>query len=265
MTAEAPEKAKNAPLRDYYNPNICFALIFGAFVVMLFFRADDLFGAVGLRAFYTIGSIASVFVAAILILVMLSAWRKLDAIATAIFIVLLVLAVFIFNEMLFGLILVGWFTGIVIMLIPAVFPALGAVVTLSLWIFSTGFRSLRFSPAVLKIFKIAVLIMTPLYLLGVGAYPKNAEFDFVGSESFAGHHYYLDLHHGWLGDPDWLILWQCNSLAFDCETVFQSPYHSPPEQFRNLREKDIQLIPDVIAVTISILVDGEVVYTHQPG
>src|SRR5262245_1327517 len=103
LQTEAPEKekAKTAPRQDSYNQNVCFAVIFGAFMVMLFFRADNAFGAVGLRDVYTIGSIITFVITCMTILALLGAWRVIAPdTAGAIIFVMLVAAVIVNRNLL---------------------------------------------------------------------------------------------------------------------------------------------------------------------
>jgi hypothetical protein len=255
--SEAPEKAKNFPLRDYYNPNICFAIIFGAFAMMLFFRADELFGAVRLRPFYSIGSVASVIVAALIIVGLFGAWRIIPSTAATTGAALIALLVIVFNEMTLSLIIIGGFTSHIASQMPPVFLAAGAGVTLVIWLLDR-FKLAVAAPALLKLFTTVALVATPLFLLGIGAAPKNSDFDFIDSEASAGHHYYLEVSYGQFNDMDYLELYECSEFALACESV----YFEGLAPYVDLKDYDIHLVRNGEAGTISIVVDDKLLYMH---
>lgn len=68
--------------------------------------------------------------------------------------------------------------------------------------------------------------------------------------------YYLTYNPGALGDPGWYILDECNLTGITCRVLYTS------DNTFSFNHDDAELNRDSDAQIISVLIDGQLVYTH---
>jgi|GEM_PF-4242875 len=99
-----------------------------------------------------------------------------------------------------------------------------------------------------------------LILLGwTASDPSNSESTYYGSISLEEHRYFLYLRWGWLGEPDWFELYECNAIGIGCLQI--APYDNVNGLYL---DGDIALVADPAQHEVRILFNGDVVFTHRP-
>jgi hypothetical protein len=239
-------------LQDY-NRDFAFVVIAGAILLMLYMRADVLIGAVGLKATYFFLGIAIFWGMGLVILALLVVWKNLSiAVAVGVGTVVSLLSILVNIKV----ILVGWIIGIVVYSLPTLFPLVIAGFSILMWL-GTRFQPSLFSRGLLQMAVVGLLVFTAMFCLGIGVLPRNAEFDFRGNLNLRGHHYFLAQYDGWLGDPDTLVLYECNSIGILCNEVYKSTPGGWNRAF-------VGLVTDEQDGTVTITVDLQDLYTHKP-
>jgi hypothetical protein len=220
---------------------------------MLFLRLDTFIGAIGLRSIYTILCFILLTIFLLTMLLYLFLWGIISGTQAIVFSILLVIGLVAVN---YGLILIGWFTGIWAISLPPEVLLIGLLVALAVWVWQRS-RPNLFRPALVKVIAIILLVFAAAYVIGIGSLPYNLELTSYGGAWLGSHHYILILYWGWLGDADRLTLYQCNQLALFCKEVnrMEGYYY---------RGKDIVLIPNFSANTLVMQVDGTTVSTYRP-
>ncbi|MBK8024828.1 MAG: hypothetical protein IPK19_26275 [Chloroflexi bacterium] len=61
------------------------------------------------------------------------------------------------------------------------------------------------------------------YFLGIAYLGAYAEAIIVDQDTYSGRQYFLYLRFGWLGDPDYLALYECTSTGLFCEVTYVAP------------------------------------------
>src|SRR5262249_54120873 len=148
----------------YYNQDMCFVLMFAALMGMVLFRADELYGAASLKAFYPGASIAVVIAAVFCIISLLSALRMIFVKNRLMAAGVLTIASVVFKTVL---LLAGWYIGQAALHIPPLLLPVGAAILLAMWLYVRWFKR-RVRPLLMKIFTLLALTVTPLFLAGIG-------------------------------------------------------------------------------------------------
>lgn len=239
-----------------YSEKTSFFIIFSILLILLFFDADELFGAVDLRAFYSIGSVVVSVILILGLLALIAHWRIIPNTIAIAFGVLILLGCLTLNA---GIVLVGW-VAYAIVRDTGLFPcsilfAIAFTIAIAAWLWGK-FTGYTFNPGFVQFMLMAILLIAPIYLLGIGFSPQNSEFDSADSVNLNNHHYYLYRYWGWLGDPDTLELYECNQFALACKSVYRAPaaYY---------QDKNVVLIPDVTTNSLAIQVDNTTIYTYE--
>jgi hypothetical protein len=217
------------------------------FIVVLLFSLDPLLGAVGLRAIYrplgvTVGIMSLVLIPfAIRYERMTSNERLTYLIITAI------IGIVAATPISVPLSIVGWFTGLItgaffipVVIVAVVFGVVLVVVTLS---------SLRETKSTAKVLTVLLLLYSAGYFIGIGAKPIYAESEMPDRLIYNNHQYFLYLGWGWLGDPDTLLLYECNTIGLYCEVIYKAPTG-------NYRDKAVSIAIDETAQTVSVHING---------
>ncbi|WP_162909459.1 hypothetical protein [Aggregatilinea lenta] len=191
-----------------------------ALLIVLFFRADELIGTVWLRQYYYWTSLLLTLMMPGIALIW---WlRRLNSdIAWGLFCVAAFIGVVLNTNLLIPFVLVGWMCGIVMACLRADLILVGLIVLyplIALWRKHQGRSDYALNPLVLTI-----LVITWVVVLGIGFTPHNAEAEFPGALKAGQHRYYLHLYWGWLGDPDTLILYECNRFGLGCSAAYEAP------------------------------------------
>lgn len=226
--------------------------------IALFYQVDTLIGAVGVRTFYGILGLVLAPIFLLLALGLLTWYKAIPIWLSVSLGTLLLFGIAMLNA---ALVVVGWEIGLLFLYIPPQIVFLGLGVTFALWVGMTK----RFSMANLTLLRtslIVTILFMAAYVLGLGSMPKNSEFDRRGNVSFKDKHYFLDVYWGWLGDPDWLILYECNQYGLFCNEVYRTSYDC--WECPDFRKARVELIPEIGKNNLIISVDGSPFYTYQP-
>ncbi len=251
--APQPPSAQKLAWIHGYHQNATLLTICGASLLMVYMRLDLIIGAVGLRVTYPSLGIVTFWGMLLLILFFLTIWNGIPtevSILTALAIVGLAIILQVY------VILLGWMIGIVVWSIPPVI----SIIILGMVVFIWSWGKLRphvFSKRLIQFFTTLFLLFTAAFCIGVAFLPQNAEFDFRGNLDFRGHHYFLGLSQGWLGDPDIPILYECNVLGIMCHEVYRASegYYW---------DKQVSLVPNDQTRMLLINVDGVTKGTYKP-
>jgi hypothetical protein len=196
---------------------------FGLVIVILFFSADSVLGAVGLRAWYNpIGVViatASLFLVPFVIL-----YRRFSHTNRHIYLIIMVIFLILAIGLRMPLIIVGWFTGIFTgaLFIPSSIIAIPFTVLFVIQVVLYYLRT-ESSKKIAHLLIVAVLVYSVGYFFGVAALPSYAESAIRDRETYNDQQYFLYLSFGWLGDPDYLALYECNSIGLFCRLTYQAP------------------------------------------
>jgi hypothetical protein len=200
---------------------------FVVLLVMLFYSADRVLGAVGLRAFYTpVGMGFGMLCLFWLVLVIrhqkMSSKSKLTYALTVLCLIGGAVLVGTLTHLIYLLVVVGWFTGIVTgaLFIPAYAIAIviaGILVTQI--ILTLGNRQ----SLIRKGISLALLLYMAGFSIGFASLPPYAESTIDEKRVQDNHQYFLYIWYGWLGDPDTLELYECNAFGIFCGVVYEAP------------------------------------------
>ena len=223
-------------------------------LTLIFFRADVLFGAVGLRAIYSIGGLilAPGFLLTTFTLMIL--WNIFPPILTLVLIIAFIIGVVILP---IGILFLGWFLAFALVphIPPVIFPVcLGAAIIV--WLILSQYGHQFKSQSLARFITLCLLIFAAAYMLGTVFSPENAQFNALSSTYFEGNQYYLHLFLGTIEDPNQLILYECNQLAFACQVIYRAPYGE-------YQVEPVSLVPDSINHTLTIQLNAEILYIHH--
>jgi hypothetical protein len=230
-------------------------------LAMMFFSADIALGAIGLKSTYTIGGNIMAGVGVLLfILTLKSNWSQglgmWFLIGAAIFLLITLLisqgAILIF---------VGWIVAIPISILSYYLPLQpimfwGGMLFIVLIVICLWWKKL--DAPVLRTIARLMLFCAAFYLMGIAWQPANAEFRFRGQLTHAGNVYWLYVKTGWLGDPDTLILYECNSLGFGCTPAFVAP-----QDYYQSEELVLQV--DAPDSSVAIYMNGSLLHRLEPS
>ncbi len=231
-----------------YDSVFSLLLIASAMGSVLLVQADTLIGAVGLRFFYTgLGIVMPIcFLFASLSLL---AWYKDIPIWLAFGLGLVLCGGIVILNLL-----LAWIVASVVAIIPVGFILLGLGMVWVVWVWA----NFRFTPTKRKIMRIvsaALALFTAFYIFGIAFLPGHSELNFRGSKAFNNRYYYLIIYWGWLGDPDNLILYECNQFALNCAKVYTTS--------GEYRATNVELVPEPDNNNLLVRVDGNTLYTYR--
>lgn len=227
---------------------------FGLLPAYLFLSLDSLVGAVGLRAWYTPFGVAMGMTVLSLIpfAALYGRFSPAGRIAYLLvaFLSVGIVAILLFTTRLWeAAVLLGWFTGILSGAFLVRAPVLLIVTGLA---FVLQFVFYRFKPRtthrLAKRLMAASLIYGAVYYSGVAAWPPYAEAEISAHMVHANRQYFLYLWYGWLGDPDYLALYECNDLGYACQVM----YEAPPGHYRG---SQLALVVDEQTQQVSVQID----------
>lgn len=250
------EKPKNKGIPSCYNQNHALLYMIFAFGLVTFFKLDEFIGMAGLRPLVFFGGIASIYLIVSVNFFLFRQWKVMNEVLIILF-WLTFNALMIFAVVTTLILLVGWMMIVVWMAIPAwLFPLILSV--LILMKITLEKKSIALPRPIIIVAIVFTTGLCSTYLLGNSA--LDAEFNRLESVNTDNAHYFLDVEWGWLGDPDMLILYDCNSFALACEKIYQSMYpqslyyRSP--RFNNPDRPEIKL--DITDSSIRVLVDDDI-------
>jgi hypothetical protein len=196
---------------------------FGLVLAVLFFSADDVLGAVGLRAwYYPVGMVAAT--ASLFLIPFALFYRRFSRQDRNTYLALMVLLMIVAFGLRQSLILVGWFTGIAtgVYWIPA--STVAIVFTILLVIqFILSYQGTKVEKPIARWLIIAAWLYSVGYFFGFAALPAYAEAEISDRMTYDDHLYFLYIRFGWLGDPDYLALYECNQFGLVCKVTYQAP------------------------------------------
>lgn len=228
----------------FVNPIIALGLL----ATVVIFSLDPLIGAVGLRAIYR-GLGLSIGVMSLVLIPFAIRYERMTSIEQIRYLIITaIIGIVAATPISYPLVFVGWFTGvgtgalfIPIEAIIAVFAVVLVVVTL----FTLNERKL-----VTRVLTILLLLYSAGYFIGMGAKIAYSEAEMPSRLVYNNHQYFLYLHWGWLGDPDALMLYECNAIGIHCELTYRAPsgYY---------RERDLSLVVDQQTNAVDVSIDGQ--------
>lgn len=235
-----------------FDSALSLALLLFSTPVVLFYQADYLIGAIGLRVSYFISGLILAFFFLVTAISLFALYKVIPTwLAIGLNCFLLVGLAAMNVRWLF----LGWFAAVLIALIPPVLIVVIFCAALATWIWA-NFRASPPNVQVMRYIAVSCSTLMAIYVLGVGSLPEHAEFDSHGSVSLNNRHYFLHLYWGWLGDPDTLILYECNQFGLLCAEVYSTS--------DSYRDKQIELVPEVDANTLVIRIKGTPHYVYRP-
>jgi hypothetical protein len=154
-----------------------------------------------------------------------------------------------------------WYLPEAIERIPVILlPVLSSFILL-IWL---GIRigALRDSPVEIKGLTVIILIAAGIYLIGNAS--GHLTIEQIRAVNGGGHHYFLNVQSGFLGDSDTLQLYGCNQYAFNCREIYRSsgqsfyyrPQYDGEQPIVELRFEE---------AFVRLYVDNELWFEHNPG
>lgn len=228
-------------------------------VVINFFQADHLLGAVGLRAFYPIlGSLILPLLIFSSIPLTLPFWRRNVALVVSLLTLPVSLAALGMSSLI-GLIFFV-VVGTVYALPIAVYFGLFILILLVLGIEIILWRDENTQTFILVLSKltsifstIGFLVLTLILIAAVGAVHSDTEFQ--DAVLFDNRYYHLSVTYSTY-EGDFLTLYACNSLGLFCHSIYQSPRGA-------YNGKSMKLLGSEDDHTLSILINDTTLYTYQ--
>ncbi len=195
----------------------------GLVAALLFFSADKLLGAVGLRAWYNpVGVLAAT--ASLLMIPLVLFYRRFSRQGRYIYLIITALLMLGALALRLYLIIVGWFTAIATGAICIPASTIAIVFTILLAIQSIlSYRGTKAAKSNARLLIITACFYSAGYFFGIAALPPYAEAEISDRKTYNDHQYFLYLWYGWLGDPDFLALYECNPLGLFCEITYEAP------------------------------------------
>ncbi|HEX2905297.1 MAG TPA: hypothetical protein VHO69_00445, partial [Phototrophicaceae bacterium] len=146
------------------------------------------------------------------------------------------------------LIIVGWFTGIVTGALWIPIPIIVIVFMILLVIqLILAYRGTKNARLAARFLIITICFYSVGYFFGIAALPRYAEAEISDRMSYDNHQYFLYLWFGWLGDPDYLALYECNQVGLFCKVTYQAP-----TGYYGSRQLSIEIDPQTQIVGVKI-------------
>ncbi len=226
---------------------IAFCLLIAVFI----FALDPLVNAVGLRAIYRPFGMAVGVVSFVLIPFAIRYERMRPVVRLTYLVVTLFVGILAATPLSLFLILVGWFTSLATgaIFIPANIIMIGfGAVMVTIIVLSLFYPKTK---STLKFIMVLLLLYSSGYFIGIAATPAYAEAEMPDQLVYNEHQYFLYLHWGWLGDPDTLLLYECNSWGIYCDVIYRAPtgYY---------REHDLFISVDTETQVVGASIDGQI-------
>jgi hypothetical protein len=235
------------------------AMLVFCLIVISFFQADHLLGAVGLRAFYPIcGSLILPLLIFSSIPLILPFWRWNTALVVSLLALPVSLAMLGIATLIGAnfFIIFGLLNGLRISVYFGVFTCVLAVLAIEIILWrakNTPTFILVLSKLTSIFITIGFFLLTVILIAAVGG--LNSDTEFQAATLFDDNYYHLTVTYSpYMGD--FLTLYACNSIGVFCNSIYQSPRDAYNGKFMSLLGSDDNL-------TLSILVDGTTVYTHH--
>jgi hypothetical protein len=212
-------------------------------LVMAFFRADDLVGAVGLREVYRnpiLVLLISFLVSAIVLLYL----YKIEKLNFSI--VMLLLLALLSLSIIFGTMPFTCLGSIIVFVLCQPVPLLLG----SLFATATQVTKRVILP---KVVISGVLLLTVTLMMSISG-TESATGNLKGHLQVGDKQYFLEVRMG-LMDPDSVILYECNSIALFCHIV-----HSADGVYVG---KEVALQYDSGMEILEIILEKEIIYTYK--
>jgi hypothetical protein len=222
-------------------------IVFGLVIALLFFSAENVLGAVGLRAWYNpIGVVAAT--ASLFSIPFALFYRRFSRQGHYIYLTLTALLMLAAFGLRLYLIVVGWFTGIAtgVLWIPASVIAIAFTILLVIQ-FILSYLGTKAAKLIARLLIVAAWLYSVGYFFGFAALPPYAEAEISDQMTYNDHQYFLYLWYGWLGDPDYLALYECNQIGLSCKVTYQAP----TGYYRN-RQLSIEIDPQTEMVGVQV-------------
>ena len=204
-----------------YNQTVCLLIICLTVLLLLFFQADKIFGAAGLSLVYKNSGGTVAFILFVLMLYLPALW---DDIAWGVSLGLVLLLGAFVLAIGSAIILIGWALAVIVAML-SILPnilllvSIGGVFYFSLWALM---NRKQFPASNVKLMTLGILFFAALIIIGISFSPQHFESTSYGSVSLEEHRYFLYLRWGWLGEPDWFELYECNAIGIGCLQI--APY-----------------------------------------
>jgi len=198
-------------VRQTRNHDLMLLLNCGLSLIVIFYQADRLFGAVGVRKLYGLGVvIIPLIIGVIFWRVIWSDWIILTPLQKA----RLVVGLFVLYLVICG---VGSFVGYLIGYIvlnedfPGVVSLIPLLLSILVWVFQP-----RWS------FGLSVMLVPITFIctiwIGLGYW---VHYDIVSEMGFEGRYYFLEVENT-ASDGDFFEVYECNPYAVGCESIYRS-------------------------------------------
>jgi hypothetical protein len=228
-------------------------VIVGCWTMMTFFRADDLIGAVGLRAVYRDYAWILAVLALFLLLVIslknqLTRWYSILGVMLLFFVtaVVVVASLFIF-----------WmFISLFWSFIPAWMILFGFVCSITVFVL-VKLHPEWFSSVWVTNLMLTSLVVAALFFVGATVDFVDAETQTIERLAWNGENYLLQIQYGFLpNDSIPVFLYRCNAFEFDCRQIhYENLWDSTP-----YRTVDLRLEGDAV----NIWLDDRLLYRYMP-
>lgn len=223
-------------------------IVLGLLTTVIIFGLETLVGAVGLRAIYRGLGTAVGLMSLVLIPFAIRYERMTSVEQRRYLIITVIIGLIAATPISIPLVVVGWFTGvgtgalfIPVEIMIAVFTGVLTLIILF---------TLHEHKLVARVLTVIALLYSAGYFIGMGAKIAYSEAEIPRRLVHNGKQYFLYLHWGWLGDPDTLLLYECNAIGTNCELTYRAPsgYY---------RERDLSLVVDQQTDAVEVSVDGQ--------
>lgn len=245
------DKPKRGHRRRFYSQNVMFLAVCCALLLMLFFRADDWLGAIGLRQYYREQTLIAGYMLLLTILVFAILWRGDRGIAllSAVISAIGIAAVWTAFQAVVGLFLADDLVSLVSSQTLLISLGIAGI----FWIL--GFRQ-SYSPAAVNSLVMGVLIFAATYILSI---PNGSiHYRFLAERQTEEHHYMFIVQTDDKGYDVSYLLYECNQHRLFCAEVYMTTSIPAIYFFR----ADVFLVPAESGVSIEV--DGEIIHTHHP-
>jgi hypothetical protein len=88
------------------------------------------------------------------------------------------------------------------------------------------------------------------YFIGYAVLPPYNEAEILDRGTYNNQQYFLYIWYGWLSDPDYLVLYQCNSAGIFCQVIYQAPEG-------HYKGRDLSIAVDSQAQIVGVRIDDQ--------
>jgi hypothetical protein len=235
----------------FASPTPEFLIIFGSLLTIILFDGAGL-GMIGITQDMALFGSGIIVFFSLLLITLLTWWGKMNLQVAMILSVIVVFGMLALRE---GFIVIGWATGLMTFWIPPQGFLLALPLATIFFVIAKVIKLLA-NQYLWRSAAILVLFLTIVALFTMSAF--YVESDVHATLYHDDHQYAIRIFYGWLGDPDALMLSECNIFGFQCERVWHSEAGS-------YSDKTIRLESDSTNNTVNVIVSGSTLYEHpQP-